>query len=118
VLQGQERAFLFKEAAASVADLLGEDRVKNIVGSSSFDAVQVASFPSPDFLSFAAETYLRYAANIRRYDFKAIIGRCLFQLSSFHDFTTRPTLAFCRDSVFLSGALDGLPNGDVIVIIR
>jgi hypothetical protein len=29
-----------------------------------------------------------------------------------------PTIALCRDSVFLSGALDGLPNGDVIVIIR
>jgi hypothetical protein len=55
--QGQQRPFLFEEAKNLVDDLLRSTSGGG--SSSSFDAVQVPSFPSADYLSFAAEVYLR-----------------------------------------------------------
>jgi hypothetical protein len=55
--QGQQRPFLFDEAKNLVDDLLRSTSGGG--SSSSFDAVQVPSFPSADYLSFAAEVYLR-----------------------------------------------------------
>jgi hypothetical protein len=58
--QGQQRPFLFDEAKNLVDDLLiSTSGGGSSSSSSSFDAVQVPSFPSADYLSFAAEVYLR-----------------------------------------------------------
>lgn len=98
---------MFDAAESLVADLLKDPTG----GASSFDAVQLPSFPS-GYLSFAAETYLRCDLAC-----PACVLDAILEWTSSETPGCNCSIA-CRDSIYLSGALNGTHKGDTIVIIR